>query len=352
MVPHAPALPDCVRRVLELADRLHALVLTDPLPDLETPATDEDARRVSGEVISWGERVLAIYGSPARRRTLSHRRELPATLLDEFERDGTVATQPRVVNKEVSVHQPRPHAQAIARALVGASGSPFGPTHADANVIRQAFAPPATRLVSTLVLPPPRAPSLDHVADVLGDVPDPFRLPFAEFRYDPVNGRPSWLADRTGQRRQAVTTAGWTELRDVVEQRYTMAVAQCLGFVRWIRERVRLLQDGLVISIRVEASLRSGGARLGISQAGATRVVRVSKTILRLLRTLVSKGEIFATAKQKLALVDAIQELRPHLQPYSSTGKRSGNRSGLYYRAPSEVLQGIQLDAPPRRGSK
>lgn len=209
-----------------------------------------------------------------------------------------------------------------------------------------------TRVVSEVVHPRVRAPSLEHAADVIGDIPEPFRLPFAQFRQEPENAKSMDLADRRGTSRMEVSVTNWPEVRQTVEERYSMAVAQSLGLVAWIRSRVEMLRRGRIVTIALDSKRARGGARLRVSQAGSSRLVDVSKTSLRLLRRLLEKREIWATPKQKLELIAALTELKPHLRsvPNPTVPRRKSTR--VLYTVEAAVLQGFALDVSLEKESK
>lgn len=347
-------LPACVEEVREAIGRLYDAILSDPLPDLTKPESNEDASLVIRQVIAWGDRIRALYGDDSDAEgPISGPRPTSVLGLLAPARRRTTVPRARSWNRQAS--NDITSLEAIQDAL---RGSPFG----GRRIIRAAADAhrDLQRIARTTAHSSPTSPdesalrrrslSMERAADILGEVPDYLSRSFANFRPSDLMVIGDMLGSRRGDSVVNAKVENWDEVRAIAEERHRIVVAQSIALVGWVQERIEAIESAFSLSIRFVSHDRKGGARVLVHQAGQQTHRDLTRAVFSAIRRLGRQGVITCTKRQKHAIVDQVPELRPHLRPISDPVKRSDER--LRYSVPSQIQRGLRADPPPGAGNR
>jgi hypothetical protein len=288
------ALPPCVERVRVLCDELHKAVLNPEFPDLDVePSSTNEIQAVFKQARTWAANIDRVYGTE----------EIGAPQDNLQKHFRITRTAPFAVwnLREVS--------DALHRLSCGE------------NI-------PSLIVQMERVVP---AFNLGCAADVLGNIPEHLQRPGTVGLpgQHSIEIRPA--AGQRGESRPiAVVPENWPHIRATLRAAHITILSRVLGLVAWMRERITVLENSLLPSIRRLRELERYRVEIEITQAGARHVRELQDEPLRFLRQLAQQGTATTNRKTKKRLVDCVPELRPWIDTVPSRPGTSANDMATY----------------------
>lgn len=295
-------LPHVVTLVNIAAETLYKTVLTSQFPEFGLNSPDPaEIPRIIEAARSWARRVESAYGAS------------PSGLIEP---SGLWPLFYRPHEQQVTRH-PSFHELHRQSPTFRYEGDGIASTRSYREQVRP-IKPATFTWTAPAIMGDPPSQFADSLTQLLIDWRDPNVLPPIAWTHKP------------GRRPIPVDAAHWIHVREFLLSAHAAICARALTFVSWVRDQINVLENATMPFIAFVCSGTHGTVVLSISQAGASREVRVRRAEYDLLRALSLQGEATASPTTKHRLVAELPELSRWISSGSASGTEKGRRFTTY----------------------